>query len=147
MNSMEKCVLGFLNIKIWFNFKNFKYGFDYDPVFCKREDIEMDDFFYIKRKWGKEIYYAYKDFDGKLKTKRCHTVIAEKMMRRKLYYGEITHHIDGNYLNNDPNNLIVLTRKDHISSHSSLQKCIPRLMKDGDVGFCKETKRYYIIEK
>ena len=37
-----------------------------------------------------------------------HRVVAEQKLGRPLRKGEIVHHIDGDYRNNDPDNLMVL---------------------------------------
>ena len=147
MESIEKCGFYFLNKNIWFDFKNNKYVLEFDKTSCLREKIEVD-LSVLGEKIG-TIYPAYKTIqeDGSIKYRRCHTVVAEKIIGRKLYYGEIVHHIDGDYINNDPNNLIILSRKSHIDAHYSLQHCAAELYKMGLVGFDREKKEYYLIEK
>ena len=55
-------------------------------------------------------------------TKRLHTLIVEKCINRKLNKNEVVHHIDGNKLNNDPNNLFVMPRSVHQKLHTYLRK-------------------------
>lgn len=43
--------------------------------------------------------------------------ILEKKLRRKLCQGEACHHIDGNFTNNDPNNLMAVDAREHLSYH------------------------------
>jgi len=147
MDSMRNCALLFLNSKIWFNFKNNKYTLKYDKNFCQREKIEIEDFSYKKSKRADGIFYTYEDPNGKKKYKKCHILISERMIGRRLYYGEVIHHIDGNHFNNDPNNLVVLNRSNHNKTHHSLQYCTAELYKMGLVGFNREKKEYYLIEK
>jgi hypothetical protein len=49
--------------------------------------------------------------------KALHTVVAEWKYGRKVQHGEHVHHADGNKLNNDPNNLIILTASEHARVH------------------------------
>lgn len=49
--------------------------------------------------------------------KHVHRLVAEQMLGRELLPGEVVHHIDGNKHNNDPSNLQVLTRSEHIRLH------------------------------
>lgn len=57
-----------------------------------------------------------------------HRVIAERKLGRPLKKGEIVHHIDGNYRNNDPDNLMVLSSQaEHCRIHGFGKK-----KKEGD---------------
>lgn len=46
-----------------------------------------------------------------------HRVVVENTLGRKLRENEIVHHIDGNKRNNDPSNLVVMTRAEHSRIH------------------------------
>lgn len=46
-----------------------------------------------------------------------HRYVMEQIIGRKLTSNEIVHHIDGNKLNNNPDNLQLLTRKQHVQVH------------------------------
>lgn len=69
--------------------------------------------------------------------KNVHTYKAEKIVGRKLYANECVHHIDCNSLNNDVNNLIILTRSEHSKIHKSLERCAIELYKKGLLIFNK----------
>lgn len=55
---------------------------------------------------------------GKHKGRSVHVVAAEKSIGRRLLSGEHVHHIDGNKLNNSPENLRVLTISEHAKIHA-----------------------------
>lgn len=68
--------------------------------------------------------YVYESGDGYLvncsdrnNRYHIHRRVMEEKLGRKLTSNEIVHHIDGNKLNNDPSNLIIVTRKEHIKIH------------------------------
>jgi len=144
MGSMEECSLFFLNSKIWFNFKKYEYTLKYEEEFCERNEIEIDLSIFDKKIGDKSPIYKVKRVDGTIQRRKCYLVISEYFLNRRLYNNEVVHHIDGNSLNDDPNNLIVLTRKSHINSHYSLQKCTTELLKNGFIGFNREKKEYYV---
>ena len=51
--------------------------------------------------------------------KHEHRLVAEEKLGRPLRKGEVVHHIDGDYKNNDPNNLMILpSQREHAKLHS-----------------------------
>lgn len=56
---------------------------------------------------------AYRKLNGRHE----HRVVAEAKIGRPLEHGEVVHHIDGNFLNNDPENLAVMTQGEHMREH------------------------------
>lgn len=51
-----------------------------------------------------------------------HRFVAEKILGRKLLRSEIIHHIDGNKLNNYPENLLIVSRSEHAKIHAGERK-------------------------
>jgi hypothetical protein len=51
-----------------------------------------------------------------------HRVVAELKIGRKLSSDEHVHHIDGDKHNNHPDNLSVMTKKDHLALHAKMRK-------------------------
>ena len=57
---------------------------------------------------------TYRKFLGR----HLHRQVAERILGRPLQEGEIVHHIDGNKLNNDPENLMILpSQAEHARLH------------------------------
>lgn len=54
---------------------------------------------------------------------RVHRQVAATLLARPLLPGEVVHHLDGNSLNNAPNNLLVLRSQRH---HASLEQYLRR---------------------
>ena len=74
----------------------------------------------VKRQHSYEYisYQGYKvDCKDRNKKILIHRRIMEEHLGRKLSSNEIVHHIDGNKLNNDINNLEVVSRSEHIKKH------------------------------
>lgn len=53
---------------------------------------------------------------------REHRVIMEDLLGRKLTINEVVHHIDSNKLNNNPKNLLVMSRSEHMKYHTKQRK-------------------------
>ena len=65
---------------------------------------------------------------------RAHRHIIEQYLGRKLNPGEQVHHIDGNPLNNDINNLMVLNSLEHMKLHKQIYS---------DKKICEVCKKIY----
>ena len=60
--------------------------------------------------------------NGKQAGRRLHDIIAEMTAGRPLKKTEVVHHVDGNRLNNDPRNLVIMTRGEHTRLHKRMVK-------------------------
>jgi len=56
-----------------------------------------------------------------------HRLVAAESLGRPLKVGEVVHHIDGNNLNNDISNLLLLSSQAHHSAYTMLQTQINRM--------------------
>ena len=76
-----------------------------------------------------------------------HKEEASKKIGRELKPKERVHHVDGNKLNNNHENLFVCkNRKHHGKVHSILEKVAFELVKQGLIKFDHETGEYYLDE-
>jgi len=124
-HSMEKCGFRLLNNLIWFNPKKGVYSIircaKYKPsrkVDCLFTNVYIRTY---KKKFS-EISYEYSTND-----RAVHCIIVERILGRSLFSNEVVHHIDGDSLNNNPNNLFVMTRSNHNLCHCSLQSSVAEL--------------------
>lgn len=60
--------------------------------------------------------------NGEHRSKLLHIIICEHKYNRPLKNGEHVHHIDGNKLNNHPDNLMILSASDHAKLHAEERK-------------------------
>jgi len=75
---------------------------------------------------------------------RQHIIVIENDIGRKLLENEVVHHIDGDKLNNNINNLDICTISEHNNCHAKAEQIVFELYKKGLVGYDKKTKRYYL---
>lgn len=78
-----------------------------------------------KTEWGKKYskgvslnsrgYFVFTR--GRHKGRLVHRIVMEIKIGRDLLKNEDVHHIDGNKINNDPSNLMVISRSDHARLH------------------------------
>lgn len=84
---------------------------------------------------------------GWRKYRKEHIVLIEEKIGRRISKSECVHHIDGDKLNNDISNLVLLNHKKHRNSHHSIQKLGYELVKKGYVKYNKDTNEYYFSEE
>ena len=92
-------------------------------------------------KWGYHRVYA----PGTGRTfpyANKHTLVMEEKLGRRIERNEVVHHIDGDKLNNDPDNLIVVTRAQHRILHGQLETLAYELIKSGTIVFDGEQYRW-----
>jgi len=144
--SAEKYGYTLLGQKIWFNENSFQYVLYrvksriVDVVDLSEYNKNTKYIVNIGKKSGRTriSYWRYYFYD---KSVYEHTLVAEKMIGRKLYRNECVHHINGDSLDNNPSNLYVLTIAQHKNAHNSLQFCIAELYREGIVKF--KNGKYY----
>lgn len=60
----------------------------------------------------------------------------ERALGRRLSFNEVVHHKDGNTLNNDPANLEVMDRAEHIREHTAGKTNEQRATEKALYGYC-----------
>ena len=51
-----------------------------------------------------------------------HRLVAEQMVGRSLSDAEVVHHINGNKIDNRPENLMILSQSEHMKIHASRKR-------------------------
>lgn len=87
-----------------------RYG---DPHYLTPEDVRRANNRAAQPKLGKCANSTYPKFFGRHK----HRAEMERALGRSLQQGEVIHHIDGNKQNNDLDNLMVMSQREHIRLH------------------------------
>lgn len=81
-----------------------------NPVIARETAMARGD---AQRGTGKRTKYV------KFRNRHLHRHVAELKLGRALLPGEVVHHIDGNSLNNHPDNIVVTTQAIHARGHST----------------------------
>ena len=71
-----------------------------------------------------------------------HRLVAEETLGRTLTDKEVVHHIDGNRINNSPENLIVMSNAEHSRLHALLRSTVVRMTKR-----CPSCKKIFVAEE
>lgn len=95
---------------------------------------------YVMRYVGKSSDIGWQSY------KKEHILIVEELLKRKLNGSEIIHHIDGDKLNNQVDNLYITNSTGHRVAHASIQTIGYVLYKSGIIGFDKNKGTYFIKE-
>lgn len=75
---------------------------------------------------------------------REHILVMENHLQRSLQKGEVVHHLDGDKTNNDISNLDLCSVAEHNACHGASEEIVFELYKRNQVGYNRETKRYYL---
>ena len=86
-----------------------KCGADVEKYRIKKGGISVTEYGYLR--------FNHTKANGSNAGRRLHDIIAEMKIGRPLSKDEIVHHLDGDKLNNHPNNLVVMTRGQHTTLH------------------------------
>ena len=140
-HSLREMAIYFLNEMIWFDLE--KKSYTTKKLNIVKKIIESNIVIpksriythKIKRKNKIIKYQRFYTNDNKYKYKYIHICVMEKMMGRKMYASECVHHINGDTLDNNINNLCVLTRREHSFAHKSLEDCGSILYKREHIKF------------
>lgn len=77
-----------------------------------------------------------------------HILVMSTHLGRPIHKGEIVHHIDYNRSNNELENLHLCSdRRNHIATHSSINKLVGPLLEAGVIIFDKLASEYKLTEE
>ena len=75
-----------------------------------------------------------------------HFLVVEEYLGRFLKKDEIVHHIDGDKLNNDINNLWISNSSKHAKAHKSTEDIVYTLLREGKAKFNRKKGIYEIVD-
>lgn len=152
--SLRSCGYQSLGKYVFFDPDNKKYSLNkcrqYDGLILSEEDKHYIEKLNIviqkprKRNTKIACVYFYNPKTKKQKYKKYHVLLAEKSLKRRLFYGEHVHHINGNTIDNELENLFIVDKKRHSQIHYSLDDCCFILYRKGIISFDNELKKYVL---
>ncbi len=140
--SLEVCGYALLGKKIWFN--RDRKSYTTEPVSYKHQKMTQPMLDLISPKF----IFKHKEKAARRRSRGetkglLHVLLMKMIIGRELYANECVHHIDGNPDNNDINNLVLLTKKEHRKCHNDLQLCMIRLL-NKEIYFDSNDGMYYL---
>lgn len=114
-------------------------GTTYSVVLRKRTQLGL------KKKHGNP--YLHSGYMYSSSEKWVHRTIAERKIKRNLLKSEVVHHINGNKLDNNENNLYVCDKRKHGLVHHSLEISAFELYERGYIGFDEISGEYFVSDK
>jgi len=137
---LQRLLLNEIENIIWFDYSNKTYQLQkkqkknsYTEV-----DIPYKKVVKVDKRYGSSYDYFWDGF----RWNRVHVFIIESNIGRKITKNECVHHIDGNSLNNNVDNLCLMTKSQHSQCHSDIEKCGIKLFEQEMILFDKSTKKY-----
>jgi len=94
-------------------------------------------------------YYMIRVVDNqdRISYQKEHRVLMEKFLGRNLEEDESIHHIDGDKLNNDLENLDVVSSEQHTKAYHSLSNIGYQLYRRGLIGYDRESHTYFLRDE
>jgi len=118
-----------------------RFGLGYKPWNLGKTYQKCSGNFYINNYGYKSYYIGDKSYKGGYISE--HRIVMELSLGRRLKKGEVIHHIDGNKLNNNIDNLVLSTPSKHRQLHNSLEKVALILF---DAGIIKYKDEQYELD-
>ena len=88
-------------------------------------------------------YVLVKTVKGNGRWEKQHVLVMETMVKRRLFPGEVVHHVNGVKDDNRPQNLhLFMTMSAHNQAHASYERLLGGLMSDGILRFNITTGEY-----
>lgn len=88
-------------------------------------------------------YVLVKIVAGKGRWAKQHVLVMEAEIRRRLFPGEVVHHINGLHDDNRAENLhLFIAHQGHAQAHNSYERLLAGLIADGIVRFNRKTGEY-----
>ena len=112
---------------------------NYGNVYSKINDGELSP--YLRDKSKDKTYYCVGIGNGNKDT-YVHILVADAFVKAGDCKGKIVHHIDGNTLNNNVDNLMYLSQSDHLKLHRFLIR-IKKMIKDNSDENKRDLKELY----